>query len=316
MKDIKKIYSFIERVLPKKILQDNWDYKIGLERDFEHSIFYHIQNFLKAERLDKKFRMATNYSIYETDIVLQDEKGKWAKNQFIMPDIVIRNIPKKESEPDKLYIAMELKNQGPEDPRESFSSRDITNDFRKLNGLIQEKQIDRGYFCYLYFDEKQSNNQVKKQIRKTPFSDPGGNNKRKLDSSIIPITINRYYELRKKKASKSLRLMKARKQQREDLHEYYERTHKYHKDGRPTRDVSETHAKTGYTTAKRSRAGRKAWKNKMYNPDWHVKQIKKRQTKKSSQILGIKPDLAKKVKKKLVSSSLKIPVWLKDILRA
>ena len=202
MNDIKKISNFIERVLPKKILQDNWDYKIGLERDLEHSIFYHIQNFLKAERLDKKFRMATNYSIYETDIVLQDEKGKWAKNQFIMPDIVIRNIPKKESEPDKLYIAMELKNQGPEDPRESFSSRDITNDFRKLNGLIQEKQIDRGYFCYLYFDEKQSNNQVKKQIRKTRFSDPGGKNSRKLYSSIIPITINRYYDLKNKKASK------------------------------------------------------------------------------------------------------------------
>ena len=41
-----------------------------------------------------------------------------------------------------------------------FTDRRITNDFRKLNGLIQEKQIDRGYFCYLYFDEKQSNNQL------------------------------------------------------------------------------------------------------------------------------------------------------------
>ena len=215
MKDIKKISNFIERDLTKKILEDNWDYKIGLERDFEHSIFYHIQNFLKAERLDKKFRMATNYSIYGTDIVLQDEKGKWAKNQFIMPDIVIRNIPKKESEPDKLYIAMELKNQDPDGPRESFSSRTITNDFRKLNGLIQEKQIDHGYFCYLYFDEKQSNNQVKKQIRKTRFTDPGGKNSRKLSSSIIPITINRYYDLKNKKASK---------RQIENLHEYYNYT--------------------------------------------------------------------------------------------
>ena len=309
MKDIKKISNFIERDLTKKILEDNWDYKIGLERDFEHSIFYHIQNFLKAERLDKKFRMATNYSIYETDIVLQDEKGKWAKNQFIMPDIVIRNIPKKESEPDKLYKAMELKNQGPEDPRESFSSRDITNDFRKLNGLIQEKQIDRGYFCYLYFDEKQSNtnNQVKKQIRKAEFSDPDGKNPRILDSAIIPITINRYYDLKNKKASKK---------QIEDLHEYYKRIYRYYKDGRPTSGVSGTHTKAEYTTAKRSRAGRKAWKDQMYNPDWHVKKIKERQTKKSSQILGIKPDLAKKVKKKLVSSRIKVPVWLKDILRA
>ena len=307
MKDIKKISNFIERDLTKKILEDNWDYKIGLERDFEHSIFYHIQNFLKAERLDKKFRMATNYSIYETDIVLQDEKGKWAKNQFIMPDIVIRNIPKKESEPDKLYIAMELKNQDPDGPRESFSSRTITNDFRKLNGLIQEKQIDRGYFCYLYFDEKQSNNQVKKQIRKTRFSDPGGKNKRKLDSSIIPITINRYYDLKNKKASKN---------QIGNLHEYYKKTYRYYKDGQPTRDVSETHAKAGYTTAKRSRAGRQAWERNMYNPDWHVEMIKKRQTTKSRQLLGLDPDLAKKVKKKLVSSSLKVPVWLKDILRA
>ena len=189
MKDIKKICSFIERVLPKKILQDNWDYKIGLERDLEHSIFYHIQNFLKAERLDKKFRMATNYSIYETDIVLQDEKGKWAKNQFIMPDIVIRNIPKKESEPDKLYIAMELKNQDPDGPRESFSSRTITNDFRKLNGLIQERQIERGYFCYLYFDEERSNRTIKDQIRNARFSVQNRKNSSKLHSSISLLSI-------------------------------------------------------------------------------------------------------------------------------
>ena len=185
MNDIKKIYSFIERVLPKKILQDNWDYKIGLERDFEHSIFYHIQNFLKAERLDKKFRMATNYSIYGTDIMKINKKWELKKNKFVMPDIVIRNIPKKESEQDKLYMAMELKNLEPDESGHNnavFTDRRITNDFRKLNGLIQEKQIDRGYFCYLYFDEKQSNNQVKKQIRKTRFSDPGGKNKRKLDS--------------------------------------------------------------------------------------------------------------------------------------
>ena len=310
MKDIKKISNFIERDLTKKILEDNWDYKIGLERDFEHSIFYHIQNFLKAERLDKKFRMATNYSIYGTDIMKINKKNELTKNKFVMPDIVIRNIPKKESEQDKLYIAMELKNLDPDDWHDEFDGflkREITNDFRKLNGLIQEKQIDRGYFCYLYFDEKQSNNQVKKQIRKTRFSDPGGKNKRKLDSSIIPIAINRYYDLKNKKASKN---------QIGNLHEYYKKTYRYYKDGQPTRDVSETHAKAGYTTAKRSRAGRQAWKRQMYTPDWHVKMIKKRQTKKSSQILGLYPDLAKKVKKKLVSSRIKVPVWLKDILRA
>ena len=309
MNDIKKICSFIERVLPKKILQDNWDYKIGLERDLEHSIFYHTQNFLKAERLNKKFRMATNYSIYGTDIMKINDKLELTKNKFVMPDIVIRNIPKKESERDKLYIAMELKNQDPDDSHADsvFTNTSITNDFRKLNGLIQEKQIDRGYFCYLYFDEKQSNNQVKKQIRETRFSDPGGKNSRKLDSSIIPITINRYYDLENKKANKK---------QIEDLHEYYERTYQYHKDGRLTSDVSGIHTKAGYTTKKRRRAGRQAWKMRMYNPDWHVKMIKKRQTKKSSQLLGLYPDLAKKVKKKLVSSSIKIPVWLKDILRA
>ena len=310
MKDIKKISNFIERDLTKKILEDNWDYKIGLERDFEHSIFYHIQNFLKAERLDKKFRMATNYSIYGTDIMKINKKNELTKNKFVMPDIVIRNIPKKESEQDKLYIAMELKNLEPDEPGHDnaiFTDRRITNDFRKLNGLIQEKQIDRGYFCYLYFDEKQSNNQVKKQIRKTRFSDPGGKNKRKLDSSIIPITINRYYDLENKKVNKK---------QIEDLHEYYKGTYKYHKDGRPTSDVSGTHTKAEYTTAKRSRAGRQAWERNMYKPDWHVEMIKKRQTTKSRQLLGLDPDLAKKVKKKLVSSSLKIPVWLKDILRA
>ena len=309
MNDIKKIYNFIERDLSKQILQDNWDYKIGLERDLEHSIFYHIQNFLKAERLDKKFRMATNYSIYGTNIMKINDKHELAKNNFVMPDIVIRNIPKKESEQDKLYIAMELKNQDPDDSHTDsvFYNTNITNDFRKLNGLIQEKQIDRGYFCYLYFDEKQQNDQVKKQIRKTKFSDPGGKNSSKLDSSIIPITINRYYDLENKKVNKK---------QIEDLHEYYKGTYKYHKDGRPTSDVSGTHTNAGYTTAKRSRAGRQAWKRQMYTPDWHVKMIKKRQTKKSSQILGLYPDLAKKVKKKLVSSRIKVPVWLKDILRA
>ena len=310
MKDIKKIYSFIERVLPKKILQDNWDYKIGLERDLEHSIFYHIQNFLKAERLNKKFRMATNYSIYQTDIMEINKKFELQKKKFVMPDIVIRNIPKKESERHKLYIAMELKNLEPDEPGHDnaiFTDRRITNDFRKLNGLIQEKQIDRGYFCYLYFDVKQSNNQVKKQIRKTRFSDPGGKNSRKLDSSIIPITINRYYDLKNKKASK---------RQIENLHEYYKRIYRYYKDGLPTRDVSGTHARAGYTTARRSIAGQQAWKDRMYNPDWHVDMIKKKQTTKSRQLLGLYPDLAKKVKKKLVSSGIKIPVWLKDILRA
>jgi hypothetical protein len=253
--------------------------------------------------------MATNYSIYGTNIMKINDKHELAKNNFVMPDIVIRNIPKKESEQDKLYIAMELKNQDPDDSHTDsvFYNTNITNDFRKLNGLIQEKQIDRGYFCYLYFDEKQQNDQVKKQIRKTKFSDPGGKNSSKLDSSIIPITINRYYDLENKKVNKK---------QIEDLHEYYKGTYKYHKDGRPTSDVSGTHTNAGYTTAKRSRAGRQAWKRQMYTPDWHVKMIKKRQTKKSSQILGLYPDLAKKVKKKLVSSRIKVPVWLKDILRA
>ena len=143
MKDIKKISNFIERDLTKKILEDNWDYKIGLERDLEHSIFYHTQNFLKAERLNKKFRMATNYSIYGTDIMKINDKLELTKNKFVMPDIVIRNIPKKESERDKLYIAMELKNQDPDDSHADsvFTNTSITNDFRKLNGLIQEKQI-------------------------------------------------------------------------------------------------------------------------------------------------------------------------------
>ena len=308
MKDIKKISNFIERDLTKKILEDNWDYKIGLERDLEHSIFYHIQNFLKAERLDKKFRMATNYSIYETDVHHVNDKFELKKYKFFMPDIVIRNIPKKESERDKLYIAMELKNLDPEGEHdELFAQREITNDFRKLNGLIQEKQIDRGYFCYLYFDEKQQNDQVKKQIRKTKFSDPGGKNSSKLDSSIIPITINRYYDLKNKKASK---------RQIENLHEYYKRTYRYSKDRLPARDVSGTYVRAGYTTARRSIAGQQAWKNRMYNPDWHVDMIKKKQTTKSRQLLGLYPDLAKKVKKKLVSSRIKVPVWLKDILRA
>ena len=296
MKDIKKISNFIERDLTKKILEDNWDYKIGLERDFEHSIFYHIQNFLKAERLDKKFRMATNYSIYETDIVLQDEKGKWAKNQFIMPDIVIRNIPKKESEPDKLYIAMELKNQGPEDPRESFSSRDITNDFRKLNGLIQEKQIDHGYFCYLYFDEERSNRAIKDQIRNARFSVQNRKNSSKLHSSITLLAINRYNDLKNKPA---------RKNKIENLRKIYAKTFNYYKGERPIISKDQTH----------SDAGHDAWNKTMYKPDWHVERIKNgKRTTKSRQILGTRTDLAKKVKKKLVRSGIKVPRWLERIL--
>jgi hypothetical protein len=296
MKDIKKISNFIERDLTKKILEDNWDYKIGLERDFEHSIFYHIQNFLKAERLDKKFRMATNYSIYETDIVLQDEKGKWAKNQFIMPDIVIRNIPKKESEPDKLYIAMELKNQGPEDPRESFSSRDITNDFRKLNGLIQEKQIDHGYFCYLYFDEERSNRAIKDQIRNARFSVQNRKNSSKLHSSITLLAINRYNDLKNKPA---------RKNKIENLRKIYAKTFNYYKGERPIISKDQTH----------SDAGHDAWNKTMYKPDWHIERIKNgKRTTKSRQILGTRTDLAKKVKKKLVRSGIKVPRWLERIL--
>ena len=201
MKDIKKISNFIERDLTKKILEDNWDYKIGLERDLEHSIFYHIQNFLKAERLDKKFRMATNYSIYGTDIMKINKKWELKKNKFVMPDIVIRNIPKKESERDKLYIAMELKNLDPEGEHdELFAQREITNDFRKLNGLIQEKQICRGYFCYLYFDEKPTEGlgevegQIRTAFRKTCGEATVGITDSKFYSSIIPIVINRYYD--------------------------------------------------------------------------------------------------------------------------
>ena len=296
MKDIKKISNFIERDLTKKILEDNWDYKIGLERDFEHSIFYHIQNFLKAERLDKKFRMATNYSIYETDIVLQDEKGKWAKNQFIMPDIVIRNIPKKESEPDKLYIAMELKNQDPDGPRESFSSRTITNDFRKLNGLIQERQIERGYFCYLYFDEERSNRTIKDQIRNARFSVQNRKNSSKLHSSISLLAINRYNDLKNKPA---------RKNKIENLRKIYAKTFNYYKGERPIISKDQTH----------SDAGHDAWNKTMYKPDWHVERIKNgKRTTKSRQILGTRTDLAKKVKKKLVRSGIKVPRWLERIL--
>jgi hypothetical protein len=296
MKDIKKISNFIERDLTKKILEDNWDYKIGLERDFEHSIFYHIQNFLKAERLDKKFRMATNYSIYGTDIVLQDEKGKWAKNQFIMPDIVIRNIPKKESEPDKLYIAMELKNQDPDGPRESFSSRTITNDFRKLNGLIQEKQIDHGYFCYLYFDEERSNRTIKDQIRNARFPVQNRKNSSKLYSSITLLAINRYNDLKNKPA---------RKNKIENLRKIYAKTFNYYKGERPIISKDQT----------RSDAGHVAWNETMYKPDWHVERIKNgKRTTKSRQILGTRMDLAKKIKKKLVRSGINVPRWLERIL--
>ena len=297
MNDIKKIYNFIERDLSKQILQDNWDYKIGLERDLEHSIFYHIQNFLKAERLDKKFRMATNYSIYETDVHHVNDKFELKKYKFFMPDIVIRNIPKKESERDKLYIAMELKNLDPEGEHdELFAQREITNDFRKLNGLIQEKQIDHGYFCYLYFDEERSNRAIKDQIRNARFSVQNRKNSSKLHSSITLLAINRYNDLKNKPA---------RKNKIENLRKIYAKTFNYYKGERPIISKDQTH----------SDAGHDAWNKTMYKPDWHVVRIKNgKRTTKSRQILGTRTDLAKKVKKKLVRSGIKVPRWLERIL--
>ena len=312
MNDVKKIYDFIEMVLPQKILQDIWDHKISLERDFEHSIFYHTQNFLKAKKLDKKFRMTTNYPIYGTDIMKFNKNGKKVMNDFIMPDIVIRNIPRKESEHDKLYIAMELKNLDPDKThtKKLFSEPPIKNDFLKLNGLIQEKQICRGYFCYLYFDEKPTEGlgevegQIRTAFRKTCGEATVGITDSKFYSSIIPIVINRYYD-KLSITNDYISWHHASKTKRDNLHKIYQKTYNYYKGGRPTKRKPRS----------RSEGAKSAWRDTMYKPDWHVKMIDKRQTTKSRQILQSRPSLAKKVKKKLGSSGINVPVWLKRILR-
>ena len=159
--------DFIENKLVEKIRKDQWEFKIGNERDLESSIYYYLREFLSNK--DELYKISTNYTIKGTAIWKQG-KGKWKKSKFIMPDILISRIPKSYKKPLEHKIAFELKTRSPGMPYSpNFTAEAYQKDFRKLNRLKTKKRIQQGYYFVVYSDPEVTEKSLKKEIEQSRF---------------------------------------------------------------------------------------------------------------------------------------------------
>jgi len=258
--DIKKIVRFIESEsgLVQKVRKDQWNYKIGNERDLEHSIYHHLRNCLKETN---EIKISSNYTISGHSIWKQKKSKKtkklvWKKSNFIMPDILISFIPVGQ-EPLDHKIAFELKAPNPAlfHNIDNLSKRDIQKDFRKLNELKESHEVDHSYFFYLYSHETKNESKVRKQIINSRFKIGKKKNARK--KYFKPLVINRFLNPRTKKITKDIA---GRREKLRRLFRSYEG-----KDPRFSENKKKTEG--GKKNSKRSAGAKKAWVT-MCSPKW------------------------------------------------
>ena len=134
---LKEITNFIENDLIKKIRKDLWHYEISNERDFESLVYFYLKPLLKKF---PEIKISTNYSLMGLN-VWEQEKGKWKRMKFVMPDIVISERSSNEKKPLNHLIAFELKTESPGNGNApNFNSEKYELDFRKLNRLMRAKK--------------------------------------------------------------------------------------------------------------------------------------------------------------------------------
>ena len=210
MVKLKQITNFIEHDLIKKIRMDLWTYnrklsgrnasQISNERDFESITYFHLRSFLKQF---PEIKISTNYSLMGLDVWKQ-EKGKWKRVNFVMPDIVISERSSNEKKPLNHLIAFELKTESPGNGNApNFNSEKYELDFRKLNRLVRAKKIKHAYYLLVYSDPEKSEKVVVENIKECWFSrgkatskDKARRTKQKKFKSFV---FNRYVNPRTKK---------------------------------------------------------------------------------------------------------------------
>ena len=167
MTKLKEITNFIENDLIRKIRKDLWHYEISNERDFESLVYFYLKPLLKKF---PEIKISTNYTMEGLDVWKQ-EKGKWKRVDFVMPDIVIsERTPNEKNGLDHL-IAFELKTRSPgEGTAPTFSSEEYELDFRKLNRLMRAKKIKRAYYLLVYSDPEKTEEDVVENIKASWFS--------------------------------------------------------------------------------------------------------------------------------------------------
>ena len=174
--------------------------QISNERDFESITYFHLRSFLKQF---PEIKISTNYSLMGLDVWKQ-EKGKWKRVNFVMPDIVISERSSNEKKPLNHLIAFELKTESPGNGNApNFNSEKYELDFRKLNRLMRANKIKRAYYLLVYSDPEKSEKVVVENIKECWFSrgkatskDKARRTKQKKFKSFV---FNRYVNPRTKK---------------------------------------------------------------------------------------------------------------------
>jgi hypothetical protein len=184
IKSAKAIDKYIQGTLIKKLRNDASKFKMLTERDLEGRIIHYLSNVINEE----KFLISANKTIRNLTIGGRSEIGR-----FLMPDIMIRD----KEDDNRIIILIEIKHQI--DKTSCFLERgsdekEIDADCKKLNRFFIDpylkKQIEYGYFIYLYRDnvkESKIRTRIKKKFRSN------------LKSKLNVIAINHHYDIKNKK---------------------------------------------------------------------------------------------------------------------
>lgn len=188
--------NFIEKELTEKIRKDQWEFKIGNERDFESTAYYYLRAFLNKE---PKIKISTNYMIKGTPVwKLERKKGwkkhRWIESDFIMPDILISKLYVSHKKTLKHKIAFELKTITPSAKSyPNFLAEKFQLDFRKLNRLKHLGKINQGYYLLIYSDPKMAEDDVREKIEKSKFQYSARRKTAKM-KRFKTLLINRYLD--------------------------------------------------------------------------------------------------------------------------
>jgi len=177
---IKNIAKFIRSDKLKNWLRrDAVNFKILNERDLEHRIYHYLSNRIN----EKKFLIFTNKTFSG-----MTKSGRSRKGRFVMPDIIIRD----RHEKDKIRLVIELK----ADKRavtaypERVVESKFNDDFDKLNQFMKDrdlqKELEYGFFIYLYRDPKWTEKKIESRISKKFHY-----------NKLEPIAINRWWNAKK-----------------------------------------------------------------------------------------------------------------------
>ena len=258
----KKIAKFIENDLVRKVRIDQWHYKIGNERDLEHSIYYHLRKSIYKTNIPRRrIKISSNYtivghSIYKHKKSKITNKDYLKKSKFIMPDILISFIPRgQESLDHKIAFELKAPNPGIYHNINRLSGRDFQKDFKKLNKLKQSHVVDHCYLFYLYSDETKNEPEVRKQILNSRIKMPKKKNAKK--KYFKPLVINRFLNPKTKKIIKDI---DGRREKLRRIFRSYEGD-----DPRFSKKPKKTDG--GRKNPKRSAGAKKAW-DTMRSPKW------------------------------------------------